>query len=186
MRARAEAAAETRTRVLNAVISAADAKPMASIVLADVAELAGVTVQTILRLFGTRDGLFDAAVQYASNQVAEQRTTPPGDVPAAVRTLFDHYESRGDGVIRLLSQEAWDDRVRAITDQGRALHRRWVTDAFSPLMLDRPRPEQEELLDLLVVCTDVYTWKLLRRDRGLSRAQAERRVLRMTESLLGR
>ena len=42
----------------------------------------------------------------------------------------------------------------------------------------------DELIDLLVVATDVYTWKLLRRDRELSRADAERRVLRLINAIL--
>ena len=40
------------------------------------------------------------------------------------------------------------------------------------------------LTDLLVVATDVYTWKLLRRDRKLSQAQVERRLLRLVAAIL--
>ena len=52
-----------------------------------------------------------------------------------------------------------------LTDAARPMHRAWVARAFAPV--DRA---DEALIDLLVVATDVYTWKLLRRDRGLSRA----------------
>jgi hypothetical protein len=38
--------------------------------------------------------------------------------------------------------------------------------------------------DLLVVATDVYTWALLRRDRGLSRDHTEARMLRLVEAVL--
>jgi hypothetical protein len=37
-------------------------------------------------------------------------------------------------------------------------------------------------VDLLVVATDVYAWKLLRRDRGLSRNQTTERVRRLVAS----
>jgi hypothetical protein len=47
--------------------------------------------------------------------------------------------------------------------------------AFGPL-LPTGGPPADERVDLLVVATDVYTWKLLRRDRGLDRANAEHRV----------
>ncbi len=46
------------------------------------------------------------------------------------------------------------------------MHRDWVETIFAL----RSSPGGEDLVDLLVVATDVYTWKLLRRDRGLLRA----------------
>lgn len=184
MRARAETAERTRERILQATIEAGDDKPIAAIVLPDVAQRAGVTVQTVLRQFGSREGLLDAAADYAVTRVGDERVTPPGDVEAAVRVLFDHYEKRGDSVMRLLAQESWDDRARKVTDAGRSLHREWVVGVFEPLLVNRGRRDQDQLLDLLVVSTDVYTWKLLRRDRGLSRPAAERRVLRMLDAIL--
>jgi hypothetical protein len=35
-----------------------------------------------------------------------------------------------------------------------------------------------------VIATDVYTWKILRRDRGLSRKVVERRMQRLVETVL--
>jgi hypothetical protein len=35
------------------------------------------------------------------------------------------------------------------------------------------------------VATDVYTWKLLRRDAGLSRARTEARMLTLIRSVVG-
>jgi hypothetical protein len=58
-----------------------------------------------------------------------------------------------------------------------------VATVFAPY-LDRAEPDDGPLLDLLVVATDVYTWKLLRRDRGLTRAATEARMLRLVEALL--
>ena len=40
------------------------------------------------------------------------------------------------------------------------------------------------LVDVLVVATDVYAWKLLRLDRGLSVDDVADRMLLMTEALL--
>jgi len=42
----------------------------------------------------------------------------------------------------------------------------------------------EALADLLVVGTDLYTWVLLRRDRGLTRAQTEQRMIMLVEAVL--
>ncbi|KAA0022015.1 TetR/AcrR family transcriptional regulator [Antrihabitans cavernicola] len=184
MRARADATNQTRERILQATYAASETKPIAAIVLLDVAELAGVSVQTILRQFGSRDGLLDATVEYAVAQVDDERATTPGDPEAALKVLLDHYEKRGDAVIRLLCQESWDERVRAITDAGRDLHRRWVSGVFESLIENQGRSDTSEVIDLLVVATDVYTWKLLRRDRGLSRAATQRRMQQLVTSLL--
>ena len=43
---------------------------------------------------------------------------------------------------------------------------------------------QDELVDLLVVATDVYAWKLLRRDRGLSRQDTENRISSLVRAVL--
>ena len=55
---------------------------------------------------------------------------------------------------------------------------------FAPQLDSRPQADREALTDLLVVATDVYTWKLLRRDRDLERTVAERRVRDMITALL--
>lgn len=155
---------------------------MSDIPLTAIAEVAGVSVQTILRQFGSRDGLFDATVEFAAARMAEERRTPPGDPAAAVDAIFNHYEQRGDSVLLALAQENTEHRMAAVTAMGKRFHREWVGEAFTPLIADRP--DADELIDLLVVATDVYTWKLLRRDRGLTRADAQRRVLRLITALL--
>jgi AcrR family transcriptional regulator len=184
MRARAAAAEETRRRILRAALELSHEKMTLDIVLADIAQRAGVSVQTILRHFGTRDGLFDATEAFAREQITEERATPPGDVQAAIVVLFDHYEQRGDAVLRLLGQEFFDARARRITDLGRRVHRAWVEEVFAPQLAAHPEPDRPAVTDLLVVATDVYTWKLLRRDRDLDRTQAERRVVHMIDLLL--
>ncbi len=182
MSARADAAHATRTRILDATFAAAATRPLAAVTLADVASIAEVTVQTVLRQFESREGLFDAAVEHAGAQVEQERVTPAGDVEAAVSTVIDHYEQRGDAVLVLLAQDRWDARARAVTDNGRALHRRWVAEAFAPQL--QAHLERDEVLDLLVVATDVYTWKLLRRDRRLSRARTHTRMVRLVRAVL--
>jgi AcrR family transcriptional regulator len=184
MRARAAAAEETRRSILGATLELSHEKMSLEIVLADIARRAGVSVQTILRHFGSRDGLFDAMEAFAREQITEERATPAGDVQAAVRVLFDHYDHRGDAALRLLGQEFFDARARRITDQGRWVHREWVEAVFAPQLAAHPVGDRQALTDLLVVATDVYTWKLLCRDRKLDRAQAEKRVHHLINALL--
>lgn len=178
---RTAAAADTRARILRAVVKLSMEKLTVDIVLGDVATWAEVSVQTILRHFGSREGLFDAAVAFAAAEVVEERITSVGDASAAVHVIVDHYELRGDWAIAMLGQELGDARIRRITELGRQTHRVWVETVFASQL-----GAEEELRDLLVVATDVYTWKLLRRDRGLDRDNTERSMLRLVNAVLTR
>ena len=178
MGARARAVEETRRRILGATAALSEDRRLAAISLDDVATSAGVSVQTVLRQFGSRAGLLEATRTYVQQEVTEERRAPSGDLDAAVAVVLDHYESRGRAVLLLLAQESEDPMARSITDEGRAMHRRWVADVFAPY-----RPG-EDVLDLLVVATDVYAWKLLRLDRGLSRRDTEDRMKALVRAVL--
>lgn len=182
MRARADAKAQTRARILLAVRELAEETLNLDPTLDAVAARAGVSVQTVLRHFGTRDGLFDAALAAASADMVDERATPVGDPAAAARAIVDHYELRGDFVIRLLAREDDDARMAQVTARGRQTHREWVETAFGPML--PAAGGRDAAIDLLVVATDVYTWKLLRRDRGLSRAAAQGRIEQLTRAIL--
>ncbi len=185
MRARADAVADTRRRILQAAFDLSGEKLSLEIVLADVAERAGASVQTILRHFGSREALFDALTTFAHAQIVAERAAPAGDVPAAVQVIFSHYEARGDAVLRFLAQELWDERVKEVTERGRRTHRAWVQAVFAPQLAPTPAADREALTDLLVVATDVYTWKLLRRDRGLGLQSARARVRQLITAIVG-
>lgn len=185
MGSRAEAVDATRRRILQAAFDLQAERLTPTIPLDAVAEEAGVSVQTVLRHFGSRARLFDAAIEYGAQVVTEERRAAPGDLPGAVASIVEHYERRGDGVVLLLAQEGEQPAIRRITEHGRRIHCDWVGEVFAPWLESSPPSERDALVDLLVVATDVYTWKLLRRDRGLSRAETERRVTHLLSVLLG-
>lgn len=182
MTARAEQAERTRLRILDAAVQLGDRRLVSDISLEDIAEAAGVSVQTVLRKFGNRAALIDAAFRHAASQIIAERRAPVGDVDAAIRLIVDHYEKRGDGVLLRLAEDHEASAVR-ILNEGRTLHRDWVITTFGPF-LPPSRGARDELVDLLAVASDVYTWKQLRRDRGYSRRQTERRMHRMITALL--
>jgi AcrR family transcriptional regulator len=184
MTTRAKAAEETRRRILQAAFELQAQRLTSEISLEAIAELAEVSVQTVLRHFGSRAGLFDATVVFANEQVSEERRTPVGDVPAAVRVLVEHYEQRGDMALIMLAQENTHAHLRRMSESGKAMHRTWVEEVFSPQLAGLPTATREERVDLLVVATDVYTWKLLRRDRGHSRTQTEHRINTLVAAVL--
>ncbi len=178
MGARAQAVEENRRRIVESLVRLAGERPLSDISLEDVAGAAGVSVQTVLRQYGSRDSLFTQAMEQATDDVVESRRTPPGDVDAAVRTVVQHYEDRGRTALLMLGQESYDDTARRATDLGKQMHRDWVREAFAPATDD------VAVLDLLVVATDVYTWKLLRLDRGLSRTTTQKRMLDLVTAVL--
>jgi len=181
---RSAAAALTQARILQAVLELSAQKLSVEIVLADVGSRAGVSVQTILRHFGSRDGLFDAAVTFATAEVVAERTASVGDIGEAVRVIVDHYETRGDWVLALLGQEATDERIRGITVSGKEVHRRWVQTVFEPQLSRRDDSQRAMIVDLLVVATDVYAWKLLRRDAGHSRDRTEHSMRYLVDAIV--
>lgn len=185
MDARADTVARTRERILGALFDLAADRVFPDISLEDVAARADVSVQTILRHFGTRSGLVEATMEYALARVAGERAAPVGDIDAAVHVIVDHYEQRGRTALLMLTQEHADPAVGALTRRGRQLHRTWVTEVFAPFLPAGDDPaDVDELIDLLVVATDVYTWKILRHDRHLSRARTEARMHRLVSMVL--
>ena len=76
MTARARSVEQTRTRILDATFALHSERLAGDIALDDIADRAGVSVQTVLRHFGNRDGLIRATVEHASTQVVEERRAP--------------------------------------------------------------------------------------------------------------
>jgi len=179
MGARAETVADTRRRIIEALFDLGRERMFPDISLDDIAAGADVSVQTILRHFKSRAGLVEATMDHAIATVTEERHAPVGDVEAAVAVIVAHYEDRGQTALLMLAQESSDPQVAELTRRGRVMHRTWVTDVFAPFVGPR-----DPLIDLLVVATDVYTWKLLRIDRGHSRARTEQLINRMATTLL--
>ncbi|MGO4445225.1 TetR/AcrR family transcriptional regulator [Mycobacterium sp. 2YAF39] len=183
MRARQLAKDATRDAIIDAAISAFEAERTYSITLPAVAERADVTVKTVLRHFGTRDSLIDTAWQRLFDNIRAEREPPPDDPTSALNLLIAHYERRGTMVLATLAQEDKDSRAQRMNSAGRLGHRAWVEKVFDTRLPEQPA-ERTRLVDVLVVATDVYTWKLLRHDRGLSVGDVSDRMLLMAEALL--
>ncbi|MHB8507952.1 MAG: TetR/AcrR family transcriptional regulator [Candidatus Dormibacteria bacterium] len=182
-RARAQSAEETRRRILEAAGGELWHQPVDQVRLEDVAARAQVTVQTVLRIFGSRSELLRLALEPLRDRILAQREVAvPGDIEGTVAALFDHYEHMGDFVIHNLSSEQRLPELLAWLDRGRADHRASLRRQFAPQLARRK--DREAALDCLVVACDVYTWKLLRRDAGRSRREAETRVRYLVERIL--
>lgn len=185
MVARAESVAATGERILDAAVELFWEGPGEPISLDEVARRAGVSVQTVIRRFGGRDGLTAAAADRETARIGNQRAlAPAGDTAGAVRILVDHYEELGTRVLRLLAEEERSPGVREFAERGRAFHREWCARVFAPSLEGRPGAERRRRLAQLVAVCDVYSWKLLRRDAGLSRRQTELALVELLTPLL--
>lgn len=184
MRARAASAEQTRQRILDAAVALLCRRLRSDIRLKDVATGAGVTEPTVLRVFGSKEQLFGAALDALIEQMREQLgAAEPGDVAAAVRTWFDHYETFGDAVVNSLAEEH-DPAVGPIVRIGRERHRERVESVLAPQLERLGGRERTRVVDALVCASDVYTWKLLRRDMARSRPDAEDSMKLMIDAIL--
>jgi AcrR family transcriptional regulator len=185
MGARAEAAEATAERILDAAVEVFWELPTDQISLDEIARRAGVTVQTVIRRFGGRNGLLAAGMGRESEKVRRQRDEAlPGDPAGAVGVLIAHYELFGDRVLKMLAEEERIPALKAIIDRGRTLHRAWCARVFAPALARLRGSERERRLAQFVAVCDVYTWKLLRRDAGLSRRQTEIAMIELVNPLL--
>ncbi len=174
---RAEAAANTATRIVEAAIDLflemGDTPTLEA-----VAERAEVAVQTILRRFGSKEGLEAAAHDAVRRRIVDQRDRAPvGDVVGAVANLGQHYAEFGEVSLRLLASEGTSPAATARTREARAVHRAWVERVFSPSLTALSPLDRERCVVQAVVATDVYVWKLLHRDLGLSPAATESMIV---------
>jgi AcrR family transcriptional regulator len=177
MELRAAAAAATRERILEAAADAFLEHWYDDVTIASVAKRAGVSGQTVLNHFGGKDQLATTAYEHVSETIVATRYAPAaGDIHALVEALVDDYETTGDTIVRLLALEEKVPALAPLLVRGRAGHREWVETMFGA----------PELTAELVVATDVYTWKLLRRDQGLSRDETVASILKIVEALLER
>lgn len=183
MGARQQGKAATRDAIIKAAIDSFMAERSFAITLPAVADRADVTVKTVLRHFGSRDALVDAAWAQAYDDVMTERTPPPNDLPGALDVLIAHYERRGEMVLAMLAAEKIDVRAARMNSAGRLAHRAWVDEVFGA-RLPEESAARSRLIDVLVVATDVYSWKLLRLDRGLSVDDVHDRMLLMVEAVL--
>lgn len=185
MRARAEAVAATRRSITEAWLSLFADVYYGEITLDLVAARAGVTVQTVIRHFGSKDELFaSVAHEIAADEAARRAASPVGDAPEAIRALVGHYERIGDVMLRLLAQEDRLPALRDAADVGRGIHQDWVERAFAPDLEALGPAERRRRHGQLVAMTDIFVWKVLRRDVGFGRRRTEEAMTEMVTALL--
>lgn len=184
MRARAEAVEATRERIARAAMQRFLGEPYDDVTIASVARDAGVSHQTLLNHFESKDGLFAAAAErFSADLAASREGRATSDPESVVALLMEQFERSGDGNVRLALLHERIEAVRAGLEQGRANHQGWLAEVFEDRLPSDPA-ERRRTLAALHAATDVYTWKLLRRDLGHSRRTTQRIMSDMVRAIL--
>lgn len=175
MQARAAATHATRERIVDAGREAFFTEWYDEVTLAGIARSAGVSQQTVINHFGGKEGVLMAVVDRVDPEIrATRATATPGDVESVIAALVADYEETGDGVIRGLALEGRVPALGPVLARGRAHHRGWVEQMLGT----------GSVVPALMVATDVYAWKLLRRDQGLGREEAVRTIVALVRGVL--
>ena len=142
--------------------------------------------QTVLNHFSSKEGVALAVADIISAETSAVRyTATPGDVAGSVAVLVSEYERFGDANARWAATAERLGSVAAALDVGRTSHRTWLVEMFGATLPSSPKL-RERAVNALHAATDVYTWKLLRRDLGLSRVETERTIAQLIEGVLAR
>ena len=183
---KARAAAQQRTR--DALLDAAEAEFFGGgwehASLEAMAATAGVTKQTLLRHFVSRDGLLEQAVLRGYTRVRDQRwAAPVDDVAGAVDNLLDHYEDMGERAMRMSSLDGRGDAIAEVGLRARKLHYDWVEHAFGRLLEGLGSEPRARCRAALIALCDVQSWWLLSHDLGLTRAEVRATLVQAIERL---
>ena len=183
---RAQQADANTARIVEACVALIKgARRVADVALDDIARQSGVTVRTILRRFGSRNGVLDAAFGLLRTEFqALRRPSAAGDVDAAIASLLRQYERIGDLNIRALEQEHQLALLHRTLEYARRYHREWLREMFAPQLSHLAPTEQDRRMTALYAATDIYLWKLLRRDLKLDRARTRETFSRLVRGVL--
>lgn len=186
LQARAEGAQERVERVMDAAIELWLERWYDEFTLQDIAERAGVSLSTIMRRFGSKEGVVAAvlASDRGRSRVSDRDHLVAGDVDGAIRELIEEYERTGDAVIRNLALEERVPAIGEVVKVGRNMHREFVARVFAPWLPPRKGRAYDRRLAQFIVASDVYTWKLLRRDQGLSEEETGRAMRDLLNRLM--
>ena len=182
---RAQAQERTREALLDAAMEEFFGDRWQKTSLEKLSAKAGVTKQTLLRHFGSKDGLLMQAIVRSGSQIFDQRwSVPAGDIASAVENLLEHYESWGERALRIGSWQDGPPLLAQIARMARQVHYDWVEYVFGSWLADLEEPARSRRRAALVALCDVHTWRLFARDLELPRAEVIATLTSAIEAIL--
>ncbi len=186
MSQRAEQVALNDQKILDAMADLWLDMPLSELTLDKVARRSGVTVRTILRKYGSKEGLLKAVLEDNGGRFTKLRLqVTPGDLPGILDALLEEYEHMGKALIRTLTVEYEFPSTQEILSKARTFHREWCALVFEPFLPSKSLEIYETVLSAFITATEFYLWKLLRKDLGKSREECRQIFLFSLESLAG-
>jgi AcrR family transcriptional regulator len=186
MAARADGMVATRERIVQAMLRLAIEQAYEDITLAAIAHAAGVSHQTVLNHFESKERVGAAAAEVLSRETeAVRNEAKAGDHAGAIGILVSEYERFGDAAARWAATSERLGSLAPLLDGARLKHQLWLERIFASRLPKMPG-SRRRAIHALHAATDVYTWKLLRRDLRLSRPETERIMLDLVNGILAR
>jgi len=183
MGSRADTVAATRERIAREAAALFLQYAYEDVTLAAIAKASGVSHQTVLNHFESKDGVVLAVAELFKSETHSARyDATPGDVAGAVKALVGEYERMGDANFRWAASERFAI-LADLLDEARQTHRQWLVAMFGAQLPASPAARRRAV-NALYVATDVYSWKLLRRDLGLSRTETEKTIATLVAAIL--
>jgi AcrR family transcriptional regulator len=184
--ARAKAQERTRDALLEVAMDEFVGDRWQTTSLEALSAKAGVTKQTLLRHFGSKDGLLMQALMRGASQVFDQRwSTPAGDIAAAVANLLDHYEEWGERSLRIGAWQSGPAVLAKLSQMARQIHYDWVEYAFGPWLENLEETARVQRRATLIALCDVHTWQLLSGDLRLAREEVHATLTGAIEAIVG-
>lgn len=183
MDTRADGVAATRERIARAAMALFLEHAYDDVTLAGIAKAAGVSHQTVLNHFESKEGVVLGVAELMTTETITARyDTAPGDVAGAVRALVGEYERMGDANFRWAASEGLATLAELLRE-GRRSHQAWLVAMFGDRLPTTPAARRRAI-HALHAATDAYTWKLLRRDLDLSRTETEKTIVDLVVGVL--
>ena len=188
MTKRSDAEGGTRRRVAEAALSLFKERDYDDVSLNEIARAAGVSHQTVLNHCESKAGVLMAAGELFSEEIRDLEVDAVvGDVISVVHTTCIRYEVLGDANARWAAMSTRAPEVAEGLTRGKLGFQSWLEAMLGDLMPSDADPaERQRVLLGLHAALDVFTWKLLRRDLGLSQEQTEAQLTDLVLGVLAR
>jgi AcrR family transcriptional regulator len=147
-----------------------------------IAARAGVTQRTLFNNFDDIRSLFVSAIDRQVRRVVDALPQPSGTGPLAER--IREYVTQLCASMDEVSAVRWvvltheNDDLRAGLQRVRSATRERLAALLAPELDGLDQDDRSEVLDAAELVTDPISWRLLRRQRGLSKAGATRLMSR--------
>jgi AcrR family transcriptional regulator len=155
--------------------------------LASLSARAGVTKQTLLRHFGSKDGLLMKSLIRGDGQARDQRwSTPTDDVAGAIDNVLDPYQAWGEPSMRIGALQSGPTILALFSQVARQFHYDWIEHAFGQWLEGLDEDARTRRRAALIVICDVQTWWILSHDLGLPRSEVSAILTDLAERLIAK